>query len=74
MQDFINSYTKGVKKIPEVGRFYCDGTHCSPAATWGLLPQTKLQAPSNWNINNTNQWSFCQILICQAPLHKRPVF
>ena len=37
----------------------------------GLAPQTKLQAPQIEIWNTLNQWSFCQILECQAPLRKR---
>ena len=36
-----------------------------------LAPQTKLQDPQIEIWNTLNQWSFCQILECQAPLHKR---
>ena len=35
----------------------------------GLVPQTKLQAPPNWN--TTNQCGFRQFLECQATPNKR---
>ena len=48
--------------------------HNSSVATGGfggLSPhQTNLQAPQMELWNTKNQWIFCQILECQAPLHK----
>jgi len=40
-------------------------------ASGGFTPQTKLQAPQNWNMKHYESVEFLSIFECQAPLHKR---
>ena len=51
------------------------GCGTSPVSTgrlwWAYPPRTKIQPPKIEIWNTINQWSCCQILECQAPLHKR---
>jgi len=45
MQDFINSYTKGVKKIPEVGNFIVMGPTAVLPLHGGFSPKQSSKLP-----------------------------